>query len=287
MVGLIHLILGHLHTGGAVGSDRRHIKDDGLIGDGACQIGEVFLIAALGIDEQQVFHQEGGLAPGDGIPGRQPHPVGERQLIGLGQIAAGPHHSHIAVPIAQDAHQNGDGLRIGDGPVRIEIAVGVSPDDARSGGGVLPGAAGGALGGHGDITPGPVGGRDVLEDGAVHLGRHTVAVAHELHRHLAEFRPGEGALRRKGGAAGAVDDTQEPQGLSGPRHLGVGDVGKGGGNCGRGVRRCGQDQHTAQDGAGEQQRQNSFCSHIFSLLAVWSCTLIPPAGPPRAEGRWP
>lgn len=79
-----------------------------------------------------------------------------------------------------------------------------------------PGAAGGALGGHGDITPGPVGGRDVLEDGAVHLGRHLVAVAHELHRHLAEFRPGEGALRRKGGAAGTVDDTQEPQGLSGP-----------------------------------------------------------------------
>ena len=76
-----------------------------------------------------------------------------------------------------------------------------------------PAAAGGALGGYGDITLAQWV-ADVLEDGAVHLGRHLVAVAHEptaILQNSARVR----CARRKGGAAGTVDDTQEPEGLSG------------------------------------------------------------------------
>ena len=161
--------------------------------------------------------------------------------------------------VAQDAHEDGNRLGAGDGPVRVEAAGGVAPDDAWGGDGALTAAGGAALGGYGHIATGPVSGGHVGKDGAVHLGGDLVAVAHDLHRHLAELGPGQGAARLKVAGAGAADDAQQPEDL---RRLGgglVGDVGEGGGLPGRGG---GQDQQSRRQRARQHQGQKTFDSHV-------------------------
>ena len=261
-VGLIHLAVARFHrAGGAVGGGGVHVQDEHLVGDGALQGGEIHVVAALGLGEEEVLKQNGGLAPGDGAGGVQVEAVGERDGAGGAEIAVVPHgaHAHVGVLIAQDAHEDGDRLRAGDGPVGVEAAGGVAPYNAGSGDGALSAAGGASLGGHGHVAAGPVGGGHVGKDGAVHLGGDLVAVAHDLHRHLAELGPGQGAARLKIAGAGAADDAQQPEDL---RRLGgrlVGDVGEGGGLPGCGG---GQDQQSYRQRTRQHQGQKTFDSHV-------------------------
>lgn len=76
------------------------------------QGGEVHVVAALGLGEEEVFKENGGLTPGDGAGGVQRKAVGEPDGAGGAEIAVVPHgaHAHVGIVVAQDAHEDGNRL---------------------------------------------------------------------------------------------------------------------------------------------------------------------------------
>ena len=138
--------------------------------------------------------------------------------------------------------------------------VTVAPDDA--GGSAISGA--GDLGGHVDIAPGPVGGGNVPEDGAIELGGNFISVAHELHSHFAELRPGQHPVGGEDISAGAVHHSHKPEEFGGLGHMGILDIHKGSqfDIC----RQSGGGKGSAQQAQSQAGGQNTFVSHCFSLL---------------------
>ena len=265
-VGLVGAGGGEHRAGGAVVGGGVGGQDDGVVLQGAAQGGQIDLVAALALGEQQVVEQDGRLAPGDVVPAGDGQAVGQAAGLAQAHIAVIPVGAggHVAVAVAQHPHEDGDGLPIGNCPVWLEGPVPHAHDQPGTGGGVLPrAAADGDGGGQVHVAPGPVGGAHVGEDGAAALGGLFAAAAHDLHGHLAELRPGQGAAGFEAGASGTVHHAQQAEHLRGVGGAGVGNIGEAGGAGSRGRRQHQQARHQRRR---QQAGQESSESHTHVLL---------------------
>ena len=265
---------------GAGGAAVLHGKEGDVLGQAASQLPhQIALLGALTVGEEQVAEELGGLAPGDGGVARQIQPVGQAALLGQGEIAVIPGRAggDVGGGIAQNADEDGHRLAKGNGPVGLKAAVAHTQNEPVPGGAALlvggrrtrQLAAGGEGGGQVHITSGPVAGAYVCKDGAAPLGRLQIPLAHDAHRHFTKFRPAQGTRRAEIAASRAVHHVQQPEDLSGFRHVRVLDVGKGAAPC----RRDGQQHETHQQGRGQQPGQNTFTLHV--LLSFTRCSLGP------------
>ena len=225
---------------------------------GAADIVQIAASVLL-VSPQQVQEQPGRLAPGQGGVSVGAHAVGQANGGAHGHVAVRPHAAHVLVLVAQQPQQDGDGLPHGDGPLRVELAVGIAGDDGL------------AFCRHVDERGSPVRGLHIREHRNRAIQSQLALTVHGVDRHFAELRPVELCGGAEAAVAVTVQHTHQPQGLHRRGSVPVRNIRKA-----DGIRRGGRHgqqgrRHTYR----QQQRENS----LFHIC-------FPPYSARRASTGW-